>query len=314
MKRLATLFGAIVIVAAVAAPAVLAAEPEFPHTGRVLMAFGGDIDVPAGQQADVVIVGQGDALISGTVNAIVVMDGTATLRDATVESVFIFGGSVALEGNTVVTGDVRSIESTVHRGETAVVEGAVKGLDTELLMVGAVLVPALFLLAVGFAVATLVAGLLLVAIGTRQVRAAERLIVREPGWVFVIGLLAAIVTPIAAVIGIVTIVGAPLGFAVLVAVMPTLAFIGFLVAGIFLGERILGTNNEIGANGRPYKAALVGIIVLQAIGLIPGIGGLVTGIASLFGLGALVLLGWRTIRGEGPGDSVTTRAPMPIGA
>lgn len=312
MRRLAALFASLLVIAALGAPVVLAADSGLSHSGRVLMAFGGDLTVPAGEQADVVFVADGDALVSGQVNAVVVIEGTATLRDATVESVVTVNATVNLEGSTTVLGDVRAIGSTVHRAETATLEGAIKGLDTELLMVGAVLLPALFLLALGFALATIVAGLLLVAIGSRQVRAAERLIVREPGWVFVVGLLVAIVTPILAIIAIVTVVGAPLGIGVLVAVLPALAFVGYLVSGIFLGERILGSATA--PVERPYRAALVGIVVLQVIGLIPVIGGLASAVASVLGLGAIVVLAWRTMRGAGEGQPLPTNAPMPIGA
>jgi hypothetical protein len=314
MKRLAATLGALLVVAALAAPVVLAADTDLSHTGRVVMAFGGDLTVPAGEQADVAIVGDGDIVVSGQVNTVVVLDGTATLRDATVESVVAIRGTVELEGATTVSGDIRSIESTVHQAEGVTIGGAIKGVDSELFMLGAVLIPALFLLAIGFALATIVAGLLLVAVGSRQVRAAERLIVREPGWVFIVGLLAAIVTPIVAIIAIVTIVGAPLGISVLLGVLPALAFVGFLVAGVFVGERIVGDGTELDPTHRPYKAALVGIVVLQVIGLIPAIGGLATGIASLFGLGAIVLLAWRTMRGTGAGQVAPTSAPLPIGA
>lgn len=313
MRRCAALFASLLVIAALGAPVVLAADGELSHSGRVLMAFGGDMTVPAGEQADIVFVADGDALVSGQVNTVVVIDGSATLRDATVESVVTVNATVNLEGSTTVLGDIRAVGSTVHRGETATLEGAIKGLDAELLMVGAVLLPALFLLALGFALATIVAGLLLVAIGSRQVRAAERLIVHEPGWVFVIGLLVAIVTPILAIIAIVTVVGAPLGIGVLVAVLPALAFVGYLVSGIFLGERILGTGTAAEPVERPYRAALVGIVVLQVIGLIPVIGGLASAVASVLGLGAIVVLAWRTMRGAGAGQALPTNAPMPIG-
>ena len=70
MKRLAGLFGAILLVGAFAAPVAMAADEALPHTGRVLMAFGGDVAVPADEQADVVFVANGDADIAGTVNTL----------------------------------------------------------------------------------------------------------------------------------------------------------------------------------------------------------------------------------------------------
>lgn len=315
MRRLVALVGTIALLLAFAAPVVLAADPELSHSGRVLMAFGGDLDLPAGEQADVVLVGGGDAsVVEGTVNTVVVLDGNLLLRDATVGSVVVVSGTVDVQGTTHVLGDIRSIESAVTRGESAVIDGSIKGIDAELLMLGSFLVPALFLFALGMALATLVAGLVLVAIGSRQVRAAERLIVHEPGTIFVVGLLAAILTPVLAVLAIITIVGAPLGVAVLLGVLPAVGFLGYLVAAIFLGERILGHEVTQPAVERPYRGALVGLIVLGVIGLIPGLGGLVTAIASLFGLGAVLVLAWRTVRGCGTPVGAPMQSPMPMGA
>ena len=67
MKRFAALFASLAFITAIAAPVALAADETLPHSGRVLMAFGGDITVPAGEQADVVFVANGDADIAGTV-------------------------------------------------------------------------------------------------------------------------------------------------------------------------------------------------------------------------------------------------------
>jgi hypothetical protein len=314
MKRMAGLFGAILLVAAFGAPVVLAADEELPTTGRVVMAFGGDIAVPAGEQADVVFVANGDADIAGTVNTLTVIDGNATLRAATVEHVFIISGSLALEDGSTVLGDVRSIESTVTQAEGTEIAGEVKGVDAELIALGAFLGPALLLFAIGLLVASLVAGLLLVAVGTRQVRAAEQVIATEPLKVFGTGLFAAILIPILAIAAIVTIVGAPLGLGVLLGALPLLAFVGFLVGGIFLGEELLGTRKEPSA-ARPYRGALLGIFLLQVIGLVPFVGGLATAVASILGLGAILLLGWRTVRGTGAGQpTAPTSAPAPIGA
>ena len=314
MKRLAGLFGAILLVAAFAAPVAMAADEALPHTGRVLMAFGGDISVPVGEQADVVFVVNGDADIAGTVNTLTVIDGNATLHGATVESIVIVSGTLALEEGTTVLGNVRSIESTVTQAEGVEVAGDIKGVDAELIALGAFLGPALLLFAIGLLLASLVAGLLLVAVGTRQLRAAERVIATEPLKAFGTGLFAAIVIPILAIVAIVTIVGAPLGLGILLGALPLLAFVGFLVGGIFLGEELLGTRKEPAA-ARPYRGALLGIVLLQVIGLVPFVGGLATAVASILGLGAILLLGWRTVRGTGAGQAATPMsAPAPIGA
>ena len=314
MKRLAGLFGAILIVALIGAPVVLAADEALPHTGRVLMAFGGDVAVPVGEQADVVFVANGDADIAGTVSTLTVIDGNATLHGATVESIMIVSGTLALEEGTTVTGNVRSIESTVTQAEGVEIVGDIKGLDAELIALGAFLGPAALLFALGMFLASLVAGLLLAAVGSRQVRAAEQVIATEPLKVFAIGLLGAIAIPFMAIVAMVTIVGAPLGLGILLGFLPLLAFVGFLVAGILIGEELLGTRKEPAA-ARPYKGAVLGIVVLQVIGLVPFVGGLATAVASIVGLGAIMLVAWRVVRGTGTSQPAgRMSAPAPIGA
>jgi hypothetical protein len=301
-------------IAAIAAPVALAADESLAHSGRVLMAFGGDISVPAGEQADVVFVANGDADIAGTVNTLTVIEGSATVHGATVEDIIVISGTLALEDGAEVIGNVRSIESTVTQADDVVIGGEIKGLDAELLAVGAFLAPAMILFAIGMALASVVAGLLLAAVGARQVRAAERVIAAEPLKAFGVGLLGVIVIPILAILAMVTIVGAPLGLGVLLGFLPLLAFVGFLVAGIFLGEEILGTRKEPAA-AHPYTAALLGILVLQVIGIVPFVGGLVTGVASLLGFGAILILAWRVGRGTGTVETAAPQqAPVAIGA
>jgi hypothetical protein len=313
MKRFAALFASLVFITAIAAPVALAADETLPPSGRVLMAFGGDITVPAGEQADVVLVANGDAAIHGTVNTLTVIEGTATVHGATVEDVVVISGTLALEDGTEVLGNVRSIESTVTQTEDVVIGGDIKGLDAELIALGAFLGPAMLLFAIGMLLASLVAGLLLAGLGSRQVRAAERVISEEPLQVFVIGLVAAIAIPVLAIVAMITIVGAPLGLGILFGVLPALAFVGFLVAAIFLGEEVLGTRKEPMAE-RPYRAALLGIVVLQVVGIVPFVGGLVTAVASILGVGAILLLAWRTLRSGTSRTAAAHGHPAPISA
>lgn len=313
MRRILTLLPlTLLLVVFLGAPVALAADEALPHSGRVLMAFGGDISVPAGEQADVVFVVNGNAEIAGTVNVLTVIDGTATLHGATVDTIAVVSGTVDLQQGTTILGNVRSIESTVTQAPGVEIGGDIKGIDAELFAFGMFIGPAILLFALGMLLASVIAGLLLAAIGARQVRAAERVMTAEPLKTFGVGLLSVIVIPILAIVAIVTIVGAPLGLGVLLGFLPLLAFVGFLVAGIFIGEEILGTRKEPEAQ-HPYRAALLGIVLLQIVGLVPVVGGLATAVASLLGLGAIVLIGWRIVRGTGQ-TAARQGAPLAIGA
>jgi hypothetical protein len=279
---------------------VLAAE-ELPHTGRVLVSVDGDVSLPAGEHADVVVVVGGTATVMGEVNTIFAVDGVVELVAGTAETIVAVRSPVNLRTDSVVLGDVRTLDSAVQQFGSAEVAGSVRDLGPDLVGVGFVLAPAFLLFAIGFWVATLVAALALAALAARQVRATEALISRDPVPTLLAGLGGLIVPPILAVLAMITIVGAPLGLGLLLGAWPLAAFVGYLVAAIWIGDWLLARSAEPKERARPYLAATIGVIVLAVASIVP----LVTGIASLFGLGAIVLLGWRTFTGR-PSASRTT--------
>lgn len=309
MRRLVLFLVTAAFAVTLAAPAVLAAEPRFDQTGTVLIAFNGDVTVPAGETADAVLVTGGTATIAGQVETLVVLDGDVVLKGATVKTVVATGGSVAIDAMSTVTGDVRTLDSTVTVDPAATVGGQVSSINADLVAATAVIAPVILLFMLGLALVTIVAGLALAALGARQVRAAETLITREPGQTILFGLAGLVVIPVVAVLAMVTIVGAPLGLAILLMVWPAAAFAGYLVAAIWIGEWLL-YRGAAERPARPYLAAVVGIIVLWAISFIPFVGA----IASLFGFGAVLLLAWRTFRGTSTSQPVITPpAPQPLG-
>ena len=311
MKRLALVFAAAALAMGLAAPAVLAADPTFDHTGRVLIAFNGDVTVPDGKSADAVLVTGGTATIAGDVQTLVVLDGNAVLQGARLETVFLTGGSLTIDGATTVQGDVRTLNATVSTDPAAIIGGSVKSMDADLIAAAAIIAPAVLLFMLGLTLVTLVAGLALAALGARQVRAAEALITREPGETILFGLAGLVVIPLVAVLAMITVIGAPLGLAILLMVWPAAAFAGYLVAGIWIGEWLLNRDRTAERPTRPYLAAVVGLIVLQLISLLPFVGA----VASLFGFGAVLLLAWRTFRGTSTTQPVTTPpATQPLGA
>ena len=97
------------------------------------------------------------------------------------------------------------------------------------------------MLFVGIGSPAIAAALLVAAFGARQVRHAEALISNETGTVLVAGLIAGrSCCRILAVLVTVTIVGAPIGLGALLIVLPALAFLGWIVAAIWVGDWILG--------------------------------------------------------------------------
>ena len=160
----------------------------------------------------------------------------------------------------------------------------------------------------------LISALLLVAFGTDQARRAAANIGGDVLKTLVVGLLMLIVPWI--VIGLlgITIVGIPLAIG-LGLMWGFIAFLGYLVVGLWIGERVLSRSRTA---ARPYGAAFLGVLILMLLSWIP----FVSTIALWFGLGAVTLAGWRTLRSggtppmmAGPGGPYgqTWQVPPPYG-
>jgi len=291
MKRLLVIAATVAFLLGLGASAALAAEPV-PDTGRVLISINGPVDIPEGDHLDTLVVLGGDARISGDVDTIVVARGTATLAGATTETLVVMNGSADLLAGTTVSGDVRTLDGTVTQAPGSIIGGSVRTLDADLAAIGVLLVPLFILLFLGLGLASVVAALLVAIFAARQVRSVGSLMVQQPGQVLIAGIVGAIVLPLLAILLMATVVGAPIGFAVLFILLPALAILAWIVAAIWIGDWIVARLRGTAEPGRPYLAAVVGVIVLAVAGVLP----FVSAIASLFGFGALMLAAWRTLR------------------
>lgn len=306
MKRLIPLIAALTLAFAVGAPA-LAADPETPAEGPVHFIVDGDYTLAAGDEALSIIVIQGDALVEGTARDLTVLGGTATLR-GTVQTLTIVDGRAELEAGSRVLGDVVQLNGVVNRTADAFVGGSVTSLGESLAWMGVWLGGALILFWIGTALMLLLAGLALAAFAARQVRAAEAVISRDPLKAFVVGLLMIFVPPLLIVALALTIVGLPLALSLLLLIWPTLAFVGYLVAAIWLGEWLLARAGRTQPAERPYLGAFLGLIVAGVLGLIPIVGAVI----SIFGLGAVTVAGWRVLVGRSGSRPGLTTQPAPI--
>jgi len=309
MKRLLFVATSVALLLALFAPAALAAEP-MSDKGSVLVSVNGTVDVPAGDRLDLLVVVDGEARVGGEVKTIVVAGGTATLSGATAETLVVVDGSADLQAGTTVTGEVRTLRGSVTQQPGASVLGSTKTLEADLAALGLLLIPAFILLFLGLGIAAIAAALLVAALGARQVREVESLIGREPGQVLVAGIVGTVVLPVLAILMIVSVLGAPVGLAVLFILLPALAFLAWIVAAIWIGDWIVARLRGEPEPGRPYLAAVLGVIALAIAGLIP----FVTAIATLFGFGALLLAAWRVLRPQAPalGAAGTAGAAGPV--
>ncbi len=293
MRRLLTPLIALVLLLTVAAPTVLAAEPVTIDSGRVVISLDGPVTVPADQSLDALVVANGIATIAGDVDHVLLVDGTATATGATIGSLLVIDGTATLDSGTVVTGDVSTLNGTIAAAPGATIVRPVRDLKGDLAALSLALIPLLILFMLGAALLVVLFALFLAAVAGRQVRSVESLISREPGLVLIAGIAGTLLLPAVSFLLMATVIGAPLGLILLFVVTPTLAFLGWVIAAVWLGDWLLGRLRGRREAERPYFAAVVGVIVLAFAGMIP----FVSMIATLFGFGAVLLALWRVLRG-----------------
>ena len=311
MKRFIGAAAGLLLALLLLVPAALAADPAVTHTGRVLIATDGDITVPVGDEADVVMVVNGTATIEGDVNTVVVIEGTLVMTGARSETVVAIRTPVTLGPGTVVGTGLYKLDALVTKMGDARVNGDIRDIGAELAGAGFFLGSMFLLLFIGFAIAGIASALLVAALGARQVRAAEELISHRPLETFLAGIVGTIVPVFVLGALFVSVIGVPLALGLLFVVWPLVAFLGYIVAGIWVGDWILARLDPGKIRERPYLASVIGLVTLSVLGIIP----IVTAIASLFGYGAVLRLAWRTFRGErtpmGVPTPPVTQAPMP---
>jgi len=131
-----------------------------------------------------------------------------------------------------------------------------------------------------FALAVFVFGVVGLAAFPRVFTAAANALHTRWWWNLVLGFLALVVPPLAAIIVCITIIGLPIGLLALF-----LWGIGIVAAGvpvgIFGGRLLTGRGRRVS----PYLALLIGLLALTLLGFVPYLGGIVKFLTVLFGLG-----------------------------
>jgi hypothetical protein len=301
MNRILGIVSAMLLGLLILVPVAAAAEP-WDDVQHLIINTGGDVTVPAGQHVDLLVVSDGTATIAGVADGVVVVNGTAQFTGGQATQVIVVDGAVSLDPGSSISGDIRTVDSTVDQAAGAVIGGRVVDGTTDIDWTGiAIAATAIaFLVFVGVVVIGIIAGLLAAGLASRQVRAAGALIVHEPGKTILAGFGGLFGIILASVLAMVTLIGIPLGSAMLLVVLPAVAFAGWLVAAIWLGDLILARLTPDVTRVRPYLASVIGVLALGVLSIVPFVGGIV----GLLGFGAVVLYMWRTFRGEAAPKSV----------
>lgn len=137
------------------------------------------------------------------------------------------------------------------------------------------------------------AGLFFLWLGRGAVEDTIDRLVEETGWSGLVGVLTLIILPLAVGLLMVTLVGAPLGMFLLLA-LPLLLLVGLAAAGFGVGEFLMNRTGEPRSTGARVMMLLVGLLALAALGLIPYAGPAIAALATVFGFGAVL----RAVRGR----------------
>ncbi len=258
----------------------------------VLIRLGGDAAVPADETLGVVVVVGGDLDFEGTATTVVVVDGRADLIGATIETLVVVDGTANLGADTLVTGDIRLVESDIIRDPSATVEGSIET-GTGDFTRGFWILGVLFM--IGWAVMTILAALALAAVAPGFARRTGRTITTDLGRTILAGLFLWIVAPTVGIVLFSSIIGIATALTIWFVVLPAIGLIGFVVSGVRLGEYITGGQEGI---GHPYLAALTGSVILLAVGAIPFVGSIVVAVAGFLGSGAVALSALQAVRTE----------------
>ncbi len=255
------------------------------ETAQDQIVLSGSANVPRGTIAGEVVVFHGRANVAGVVYGdVVVLDGPIVIGGLVSGSVVALNGPIRLTADAQVGGDVLGAEA-VRIEPGATVKGTVREtvgftLQGPLAALGILLGS----VAIGVSTLVLLALLLLIAPrGAERVATAARTApFASAGW----GILFAVGLPVVAVAAMVTIVGLPLGLAVLLA-MSLLFLIGYAWAVFAIGRLMVGEPRS------RWLALLAGWAVAAAVGLVPFLNVAAWALGGMFGFGAMVVAVWR---------------------
>lgn len=270
----------LVFVAALVLPATVAAAQTEADDGDAIVVVSGDVTVPRDQTVDGVFIVSGDLTLLGHVDGdVVLVSGDALVSGRIDGSLVTIGGQAHLLPRAFVKGNVHYGDEPPVVAGAAIVRGDVSkenGFDSvDFLPFISVF---LFWLAVGISMAIL--GVLLLLIAPRAAEAIAARSRERIGPVIGIGFAVAIALPVAAAIAAITLVGLPLAFLVLLALLP-LAALAYVASAYALGRRLVKE-----PKGRIW-AFLAGLAVLRVLALVPVLGFIVGLAAAIFGLGLI---------------------------
>ena len=136
---------------------------------------------------------------------------------------------------------------------------------------------------IAWAVSLILTAIVVILVSRRSVEDVGRAIWERPGWGLLWGVIGIILTPLAAIALCITLVGIPLGIAVLMVYLWFL-YLSQIALGVVVGQRVFMPENI----GRLIIATIAGIVLVQVLTFVPYLGTLVIIAGILLGLGGIV--------------------------
>lgn len=252
----------------------------------------GRLHVAGGETVGTAVIFNGPAIVEGTVaETLVVFNGRTEIFGTVEEDVVVFNGRVVVGSGANIGGDVVSgRDPQIDDGAT--LGGSVRSIATRfdfenLGFAGRIA------WWIGYSLSTLVLGLLLLLLAPALDGAISEAFRSRLGASIGLGIAGFVLLPISAAIFFVTIVAIPLGF-FLVLALALLYTVGYVAGAHAIGRSLVR---------RPvsrFLGFLAGWGILRLIGLVPFLGGLAWLLASMLGLGLLVVAARRGPRAPEP--------------
>ena len=279
-----SLLTALLVICCLGPVATASAEVDANADGDDRIVLVGSVLIDRDETAGDIYVLDGDVTIRGTVTGdVVVADGDVIIRGTVEGDVVTLAGQATLGRRGNVGGDITYANEKPVQTPGSRVRGDVTKFDVQ----DAGILGAIAWL-IGITVSLFLLGLLLLLLAPRAADAVARTASEKALVSFGVGFLAFFLIPIIAFAALFTVVGIPLGIILLLLVLPLYA-ISYVTAAFALGRRII--------KGSRILAFLAGLVILGLLSLIPIAGGLIGLLATMFGLGLLLVTLFRARRG-----------------
>lgn len=156
-----------------------------------------------------------------------------------------------------------------------------------------------------FFISMLACGSILFLVFPNAVRGTEQAMWHAPLKSLALGLVLLFALPPVAVLFMITVIGIPIGFGLML-LYPLLLLLGYLCAALFVGHAVAHALKQSGRTGTAWQVGFLALalLLLSLAAGIPVLGGMLVFLVALMGMGALVQWLYRRYRSRTPGAEV----------